>query len=43
MTVAAGPLSAWSLVVVIGWVVVVVLVWALLFAYGRDRKRRSRF
>ena len=35
--VTAGPLSAWSLVVIVGWLVVVALVWLLLFAYGRNR------
>lgn len=36
MTVPAGPLSVWSLVAVIGWASVLVVVWLVLFAYGRD-------
>ncbi|WP_435176183.1 hypothetical protein [Halorussus sp. AFM4] len=43
MTVTAGPLSAWSVVAVVGWLVVVVLVWALFYAYGREQKRGSRY
>ncbi|WP_166035430.1 hypothetical protein [Halorussus pelagicus] len=39
--VAAGPISAWSILVVVGWLVVVALVWALVFAYGRREKRES--
>ncbi|WP_321112153.1 hypothetical protein [Halorussus salinisoli] len=40
MTVPAGPLSAWSLVAVVGWLVVVALVWLLFVAYGRNQKSR---
>ena len=36
MTVPAGPLSVWSLVAVVGWAAVLVVVWLLLVAYGRN-------
>ena len=36
MTVPAGPLSVWSLVAVVGWAVVLVVVWLLLVAHGRN-------
>jgi len=42
LTVAAGPVSAWSVVAVVGWLVVVVLVWLLFYAYGRTNRRTSR-
>ena len=35
-TVTAGPLSTWSLVVLVGWIAVVLFVWLLLFAHGRQ-------
>jgi hypothetical protein len=38
MTVTAGPLSAWSLLAIVGWIAVVALVWLLFFAYGRSQR-----
>ncbi len=42
LAVAAGPVSAWSVAVVVGWLVVVLLVWSLFYAYGRANRRTSR-
>lgn len=43
MTVTAGPLSAWSVIAVVGWLVVVAVVWALFYAYGQGQNRGSRY
>lgn len=42
LMVAAGPVSAWSVAVVVGWLVVVILVWLLFYAYGRANRRTPR-
>ncbi|WP_276298954.1 hypothetical protein [Halorussus lipolyticus] len=42
IAVTAGPISAWSLVAIVGWLVVVALVWLLFFAYGRNRGGDNR-
>ncbi|UPV75147.1 hypothetical protein M0R89_03535 [Halorussus limi] len=42
LAVAAGPVSAWSVAAVVGWLVVVVLVWLLFFAYGRGKRQTPR-
>ncbi|WP_255457534.1 MULTISPECIES: hypothetical protein [Halorussus] len=39
----AGPLTPWSVVAVVGWLVCVVVVWVLFYAYGRSQKRGSRY
>jgi hypothetical protein len=42
LVVAAGPVSAWSVAVVVGWLGVVILVWLLFYAYGRNNRGTSR-
>jgi hypothetical protein len=33
--VTAGPLSMWTVLMLVGWIAVVGVVWLLLIAYGR--------
>lgn len=42
LAVAAGPVSAWSVLAVVCWLLVVVLVWLLLVAHGRRERQGSR-